>query len=91
MENTDKDGGARSRKLWFAAGTSFLIVGASLFVPAVAFAEVVTGLISVCAIYVGGNTAAKWVMNRNKKTKSKPPGEVPPIKKPPTKPPLEQG
>lgn len=59
------DNGVKSRKLWFSAGTSLLIALAALFVPAALFAEVVMGLVSICAIYVGGNTATRWVNGKH--------------------------
>lgn len=68
MENEDfeKDGGAKSRKLWLSVGTSILIILSSLIVPAPVFGEVVAGLITVCGIYVGGNAATKWIAARKK-------------------------
>jgi len=66
-EDFEKDGGAKSRKLWFSVGTSVIIVLASLVVPHALFGEVVAGLISVNGIYVGGNAAAKWIAARSGK------------------------
>jgi hypothetical protein len=55
------DGGVKSRKLWFAAGTSILIVIASKILPEAVLGEAITGIVSTCAIYVGGNTATRWI------------------------------
>lgn len=59
------DGGVTSRKMWFCVGTSLSVILSGLFIPAAIFSEVVMGLISVCAIYVGGNAATKWVATRH--------------------------
>lgn len=55
------DGGIKSRKLWFSVGSSIMLVLASLVVPVAVFPNVMYGLISVNAIYVGGNAATKWI------------------------------
>lgn len=60
----EHDGGNKSRKLWYCAGTAVLICAAGLLCPAAAVAEVVTGLVVVCSIYVGGNTATRWVVGK---------------------------
>lgn len=59
------DGGVTSRKMWFCVGTSLSVILSGLFIPTMIFSEVVMGLISVCAIYVGGNAATKWVQTRH--------------------------
>lgn len=64
-----KDGGARSRKLWLAAGTSLGIVGVALLaarIPALVplFDTLVGGLLGVLALYLGGNVAAKQVLKK---------------------------
>lgn len=58
------DGGFLSRKLVFATFTSILIVVASLVVPGVALSTVIEGLTFVCAIYVGGNAATRFIQTR---------------------------
>jgi len=76
----EKDGGAKSRKLWFSGATSALVIIASLFVPSAVFGEVVTGLITVCGIYVGGNAATRWItLTKTQKapTPAKPKKEAP--------------
>lgn len=62
-----KDGGVKSRKLWFAVFAIAVIVGAGLYGPAlwagsVAFYDaMVGGVVAIAAAYLTGNVAQKWV------------------------------
>jgi hypothetical protein len=61
--------GYRSRKLWFAIGTSLGIFAAALLaskLPAIAplYDTMVGGLIGVQALYSGANVGAKVVMRK---------------------------
>ena len=65
----DADGGYASRKLWYAMGTSFLIfVGAilsgvwKLFGPH--YETMISGLIGVLAVYMGGNVTGKLAVGK---------------------------
>lgn len=69
-----------SRKLLFAAVTLLAVIGASRVVPEVTYDGCVMGLVSVCAIYVGGNAATRWVHGRGKPKAKKQPDPVPEIK-----------
>lgn len=53
-----------SRKMWFAGAIGLLIIVAAKVLPEAVAGEAIMGLVSVCAIYVGGNTATKWVLGR---------------------------
>ncbi len=53
-----------SRKLWFSAFALLLILASGWILPEAAVGDVVAGLVSVTAVYVGGNTAVKWVLGR---------------------------
>jgi hypothetical protein len=73
-ENDDKlkiakDGGYASRKLWFSIVTSVLIVVSSLVVPVTALEITVMGLVSVCGVYVAGNTVVKMKAGTIEKAK----------------------
>lgn len=64
-----KDGGAKSRKLWYAMFTSFSIfAGALVASKSDAFAAVydtmVGGLLGALGIYLSGNVGTKWVINK---------------------------
>jgi hypothetical protein len=59
-----EDGGMASRKMWFAGAIALLVIVAAKVLPEAAVGDAVMGLVSVCAIYVGGNTATKWVLGR---------------------------
>jgi hypothetical protein len=76
-----RDGGARSRKLWYAVGTSVGIIacaGLCAYVPALIplFDTMVGGLIGVFALYAGANVGAKHVL---KKTVQAPVEGSPPV------------
>jgi hypothetical protein len=71
MSRTESDGGIKSRKMWFAAGTSMLVlVGAVLAAKYPAFSanyEVfVGGQLGTLAIYSGSNVGAKYIVRRQK-------------------------
>ncbi len=53
-----------SRKMWLAVAIAVLVVVAAKVLPEATVGDAVMGLVSVCAIYVGGNTATKWVLGR---------------------------
>lgn len=64
-----RDGGMKSRKFWFAIGTSALLfVGGLVAASCPAFGanyETLTGgLLGVLAIYLGGNVGAKYVLKK---------------------------
>lgn len=66
------DGGMKSRKMWFAAGTAVLVlVGAVLAAKYPAFSanyEVfVGGQLGALAIYSGSNVGAKYVVRKQPK------------------------
>lgn len=63
----ENDGGVKSRKLWLSILTSASIVGVavlSAWLPPLIpmYDTVVGGLISVLALYLGGNVGAKYVL-----------------------------
>lgn len=58
--------GFASRKFWFCLTTSSMIVlvgtiSGALPAMGAQVATVVGGLVTVCAIFAGGNVASKWV------------------------------
>lgn len=58
MENKFfKDGGYRSRKFVFSVICLVSVLVAGLVCPAAMMPEVVTGILGVCALYIGGNVA----------------------------------
>jgi membrane protein DedA with SNARE-associated domain len=64
-----KDGGVKSRKLWYSVGTSVLIFGAGLiaarwtaFQPSLA--TIVGGLLGALSLFIGGNVAGKHVLGK---------------------------
>ncbi|CAB4127076.1 hypothetical protein UFOVP75_60 [uncultured Caudovirales phage] len=68
--NEWRDGGVKSRKLWFSAGTSALIfLGAIVagywpaFLPS--YATLVGGLLATLGLYLGGNVSTKWVVKKH--------------------------
>ena len=92
-DDTSHDGGYSSRKLWYSIGTSGLIfIGAilsgkwSVFGPH--YETMISGLIGVLALYLGGNVSNRFLMgkviastvnNMNSPIPAKP---VPAVKKP---------
>ena len=58
--STARDGGFASRKLHFALFSSLMILLASRICPGAGLGEVVMGIVSVCAIYITGNTVVSW-------------------------------
>lgn len=73
-----KDGGVRSRKLWYAVGTSMAIllvaVLAGSYMPALVpmLPEVYGALIAVLSIYSGANFAGKWNISKYAQATQKP-------------------
>lgn len=67
------DGGFKSRKLVYAAGTSLAIVGLGLLaggpMPALAaqLSTTIGGLIAVLSIYTGANFAGQWNVTKSAK------------------------
>lgn len=67
MNEIVKDGGVKSRKLWFAVFAIAVIVAAGLYGPSlwagsVAFYDaMVGGVVAIAAAYLTGNVAQKWV------------------------------
>lgn len=59
------DGGFMSRKFWVVLGSMGLVLLAGFKVPAAAVSAVVSGIVSIALVYVGGNTASRWVMTRD--------------------------
>ena len=59
-DSTAVDGGFGSRKLHFALFSSIAILVASRLCPVATIGEVVTGLVAVCAAYLGANTVVRW-------------------------------
>jgi hypothetical protein len=55
-----KDGGYRSRKLWVTVFAMLVVLVAGYLSPAATLPEVVAGIVSLCGIYVTGNTVGKW-------------------------------
>jgi hypothetical protein len=58
-----------SRKFWFSITVATMVLAAGALcgpIPAMAaqLAVVVGGLVTICGIYVGGNTASKWVVGK---------------------------
>lgn len=92
-----KDGGAKSRKLWYAVGTSVAILICGFwssyhptFVPVLA--EIVGGLLGALGLYLTGNVGGKAVLGRIKNTASQAlpseesaPAEESPLPRPPKK------
>jgi hypothetical protein len=72
-----EDGGMASRKLWFAILASVLVIVAAKVLPEATAGDAVMGLVSICAIYVGGNAATKWVLGRAKLGGKKAPPAAP--------------
>jgi hypothetical protein len=68
------DGGYGSRKLLFALFSSILILIASRLCPGAGLGEVVTGLVAVCGIYLGANSAVKWQAGNIERAKAMVPG-----------------
>lgn len=71
------DGGARSRKLWFAAATSAGIAGLAVLAgthPTIAplYETAVGGLLGVLGVYTGGNVGVKHVLTKNVKPEDAP-------------------
>ena len=64
-----------SRKLFFALASAGAILAAGKWLQVVALPEVVAGLVAVAAIYIGGNTASRWI---DVKGGAIPPGTAPP-------------
>ncbi len=65
----DADGGYASRKLWFAVGTSFAIVGIGVLAAFVStfrpcLETVVGGVIGVYALYAGANVGGKLAIGK---------------------------
>jgi hypothetical protein len=63
------DGKYRSRKFWLTIVALALIVGVAMvsafFAPIQAvYATMVSGVLGVCALYFGGNVAAKHVLHK---------------------------
>lgn len=61
-----RDAGFMSRKFWFAVGTTVLIFGGGilsglwqLFGPH--YETMISGLIGVLTVYLGGNVGSRWV------------------------------
>jgi len=70
----ESDGGIKSRKLWLSLLTSLSIVGTavlSAYLPPLVpmYDTIVGGLISVLALYLGGNVGAKYVLRPPKNAK----------------------
>lgn len=66
-ETSVADGQYKSRKLWLTIVAIVLIVGAAIasafWLPLQAvYATMVSGILGVCALYFGGNVAAKHVL-----------------------------
>ena len=70
------DGGFFSRKLLFAILSSILILVASKICPVQGLGEVVVGLVSICGIYLGANSAVKWQAGSIEKMKAGLPGAL---------------
>lgn len=77
----------QSRKLLFAIFTSVTVVFSALIVPEMGLGEVITGLVSVAAIYIGGNAASRWISAKHSKKEPKEPKKEESAKKEP----IEQG
>ena len=65
-----KDGGAKSRKLWFSVYAITVMVLAALIgarLPAFApmYDTLVGGIVAVTAAFLTGNVAAKWVIGKS--------------------------
>lgn len=79
-----KDGGAKSRKLWYALFTSsFIFFGALVASKSDAFAAVydtmVGGLLGALGLYLSGNVGTKWVIKKDMTTQGQPPAAEPPV------------
>lgn len=55
-----KDGGYKSRKFWLTLITMALMVVASFVCPMTALPEIIMGVGTVYAVYLGGNTVNRW-------------------------------
>ena|ERR1019366_3198350 len=73
-DSTAVDGGFGSRKLLFALFSSVLVLIASRIAPIATIGEVVTGLVAICGIYVGGNTVVRWQAGNIERAKAQIPG-----------------
>lgn len=73
-----KDGGIKSRKLWYAVGTSVAIVLVAMLagtcMPAMVpmLPEVYGALVAVLSIYSGANFAGKWNISKYAQATQKP-------------------
>lgn len=75
--------GFASRKFWFCITTSSMIVlvgAVSGVLPAMGaqVATIVGGLVTVCAIFAGGNVASKWVNGKTAAAVAEPAPPEPP-------------
>lgn len=64
-----KDGGWKSRKIWFGVGTQLMILAGAFVAAKMStfgpfYSEMVSGLVGVCAIVLTGNVATKWVASK---------------------------
>lgn len=62
-----KDGGAKSRKLWFAAGVGLAMIGSWLCTGYLVtlqptFDTLVGGLLAIAGLFMAGNVSSKWVI-----------------------------
>lgn len=77
-----KDGGAKSRKLWYALFTTAVIfAGAMLSSTSDSFAAIydtmVGGVLGALGLYLSGNVGTKWVVKGQGKIPGQPPAEPP--------------
>lgn len=72
-----KDGGWKSRKLWFGVFLCLLMAGTAFKVNNLVYSELVFGLVSIYALFAGANSTIRYFSSRN--SKSLP--EIPPPKK----------
>ena len=71
-----------SRKLLFAVLVLVALTVSTLFVPEGFYGEYAMAVVSVAAVYIGGNAATRWIQTRaSKKVKPGKPAEpaVPPV------------
>ncbi len=67
MNEIVKDGGMKSRKLWFAIFAITVIVGAAVVGPMIwagfvsVYDAMVGGIVAIAGMYLTGNVAQKWV------------------------------
>jgi hypothetical protein len=66
MNEIIKDGGFKSRKLWFsvfAVVALFLGAGLAAWLPSVAplYGELVGGIVAIAGLFLTGSVATKWV------------------------------